>query len=125
VRIFHIATAADWAQAQASGHYTTSTLGLSLQEVGYIHAAREEQWRAVKRRYYAEVYVPLLLLEIDTDLLDSPVVEERPGPGTEETFPHIYGPLNTAAVVGTRSITRSKLPPSTDRPTPSRRRPLP
>ena len=42
-----------------------------------------------------------MLLEIDTDLLDVPVVEEPPAPGVEETFPHIYGPLSAAhAVVG-------------------------
>ena len=42
---------------------------------------------------------PLVLLEIDSDLLDVPVVEEPPAPGVEETFPHIYGPLEPAAVV--------------------------
>ena len=32
MRIFHIATAADWAAAQASGSYTTSTRGVSLDD---------------------------------------------------------------------------------------------
>jgi uncharacterized protein (DUF952 family) len=41
----------------------------------------------------------LVLLEIDTDLLDVPVVEEPPAPGIEETFPHIYGRLEPSAVV--------------------------
>ena len=33
-----------------------------------------------------------MLLVIETDLLDVPVVEEEV-PGTGETFPHLYGPL--------------------------------
>jgi uncharacterized protein (DUF952 family) len=34
--IYHIATASDWAQAQAAGEYTTSTLGRTLAEEGFI-----------------------------------------------------------------------------------------
>ena len=99
MRIFHIATAADWAEAQRTGAYTTSTRGVALEEEGYLHASREDQWEAVRERYYADVTEPLLLLEIDTDLLDVPWVEELPAPTATETFPHIYGPLSPAAVV--------------------------
>lgn len=48
-------------------------------------------------RYYADVVDPLLLLVIDTDLLDVPLVEEEVPGG--DTFPHLYGPLTPAAVV--------------------------
>jgi glutathione S-transferase len=97
VRIFHLATAADWAAAQASGAYTTSTRGVSLADEGFIHASREDQWEGVRERFYADVDEPLVLLAIDTDLLDVPVVEEEvPGGGT---FPHVYGPIRPAAVV--------------------------
>jgi len=99
VRIFHIATAADWAEAQRTGAYTTSTRGVTLEQEGYLHASREDQWEGVRDRYYADFTQPLLLLEIDTDLLDVPLVEEPPAPGVEETFPHIYGPLKPDAVV--------------------------
>jgi glutathione S-transferase len=100
VRIFHLATKADWDAAQTSGAYTTSTYGVSLADEGFIHASRGDQWEGVRERYYAEVEEPLVLLEIDTDLLDVPVVEEPPAPGVVETFPHIYGPISPAAVVG-------------------------
>jgi glutathione S-transferase len=100
VRIFHLATKGDWDAAQASGAYTTSTYGVSLADEGFIHASRADQWEGVRERYYAEVEEPLVLLEIDTDLLDVPVVEEPPAPGVVETFPHIYGPISPAAVVG-------------------------
>jgi glutathione S-transferase len=99
VRIYHVATEADWERAQEAGEYTTSTYGVTLAEEGFIHASRADQWRGVLERFYGEVDEPLVLLEIDTDLLDVPVVEEPPAPESEETFPHIYGPVRPAAIV--------------------------
>ncbi len=99
MRIFHIATLADWTAAQESGAYTTSTRGVTLAEEGYLHASRADQWEGVRAAFYADVTEPLVLLEIDTDLLDVPVVEEVPAPGMTETFPHVYGALAPAAVV--------------------------
>jgi glutathione S-transferase len=98
MRIFHLATRADWEAAQRSGGYTTSTLGRTLAEEGFIHASRADQWRGVRDRFYSGVEEPLVLLVIDTDLLTVPVVEEVPEGGTR-TFPHVYGVLDPAAVV--------------------------
>ncbi len=98
MRIFHIATVADWQVAQRVGSYTTSTYGVTLAEEGFIHASRGDQWRGVRDRFYGEVTEQLVLLTIDTDRLTAPVVEESP-PGVDETFPHIYGPLIPDAVV--------------------------
>ena len=97
-RIFHIATAADWAEARRRGTYTTSTLGRTLAEEGFLHASRGDQWQDVHERFYADVTDPLVLLVIDTERLDVPVVEEAV-PGSDETFPHVYGALDPAAVV--------------------------
>ena len=99
MRIFHIATSADWDAARASGAYTTSTRGVTLEQEGYIHASRADQWEGVRAAFYADVTEPLVLLEIETDLLDVPVVEEPPAPGVAETFPHVYGAIPPAAVV--------------------------
>ena len=104
MRIFHIATLADWEAAQRSGAYTTSTYGVSLEQEGFIHASRADQWEGVHAAFYAEVTEPLVLLEIDTDLLDVPVVEEPPAPGIEETFPHVYGAIAPSAVVGVTAL---------------------
>jgi uncharacterized protein (DUF427 family) len=101
VRIFHIATTADWLRAQETGSYTTSTYGASLADVGYLHAAHGEQVNGVLARYYADVDEPLVILEIESDLLASPWREDEVG---EENFPHIYGPLNIPAVVSTREL---------------------
>ncbi len=98
MQIFHIATVADWRGAQRAGSYTTSTHGVTLADEGFIHASRGDQWQGVRGRFYSEVTEQLVLLSIDTDRLTAPVVEESP-PGTDETFPHIYGPLNPDAVV--------------------------
>lgn len=104
--LFHIALASDWLEAQRSDHYTVSTLGRTLAEEGFIHAAYGDQWQGVRERFYSQVDEPLVLLRIDGELLDVPVVEEPPAPGSAELFPHIYGPLPTSAVV-----TAMPLPP--------------
>ncbi len=104
MRIFHIATQADWDAAQESGAYTTSSYGVTLADEGFIHASRADQWEGVRERYYSDVAEPLVLLEIDTDMLDVPLVEEPPAPGIGETYPHIYGPLKTAAVVAVTGL---------------------
>jgi uncharacterized protein (DUF952 family) len=100
MRIFHIATLADWEAAQEAGTYTTSTLGVTLEEEGFIHCSKADQWEGVLLAYYADVAEPLVLLEIDTDLLGVPVVEEPSTPGVDELFPHVYGAISPAAVVG-------------------------
>lgn len=98
MRIFHIATLADWQEATRTGRYTTSTYGVTLADEGFIHASRADQWQAVRERWYAGASEPLVLLVVDTDRLSAPVVEE-PAPGTTETFPHVYGAIETSAVV--------------------------
>ena len=104
MRIYHLATASDWEQAQRDGAYTTSTRGVTLEQEGFIHASRADQWEGVRDRYYADLEEPLVLLEIDTDLLDVAVVEEPPAPGVIETFPHIYGALKPEAVVAVTPV---------------------
>lgn len=101
MRIFHVALESEWHDALEAGSYRTSTYGRTLLEEGFIHAARSDQVRSVLRRHYAEASENLVLLEIETDLLDVPWREETVG---EESFPHIYGPLPVAAVVSCRDV---------------------
>ena len=98
MRIFHIATVADWAQAQGTGHYTTSTRGRTLEQEGFLHASRREQVPGTFARFYAGAGEPLVLLTIETDRLEVPWREDPVG---EDTFPHVYGPLSPVAVVAT------------------------
>jgi uncharacterized protein (DUF952 family) len=101
MEIFHIATAADWAAAQRSGTYTTSTRGRTLEQEGFIHASRREQLDGVRKAFYADVGEPLVLLTIDTDGLTSPWREDAVG---DDTFPHVYGPINVSAVVSAEPL---------------------
>lgn len=101
--IYHIATARDWAAARRTGTYTTSTLGRTLAEEGFIHASRREQVGGVWRAFYRDAGEPLVLLTIDPAALQAEVREDAVG---EETFPHIYGPIPTAAVVRAQPLTR-------------------
>jgi glutathione S-transferase len=96
--VFHIALAREWEEALARGRYTTSTLGRTLEEEGFVHCAQESQVAFVRSTFYAEVEEPLVLLTVDTDLLTSPCRLE-PVPGQHEPFPHVHGPLDLAAVV--------------------------
>ena len=106
--IFHIAERSRWEAARLAGSYAQSTLGQTLEEVGFLHAAREDQWQEVLERHYSDVRAPLLLLVIDTDKLTSPWREEPVSvDGVDQTFPHIHGPLNPGAVVEVRPIARS------------------
>ncbi|WP_244929327.1 DUF952 domain-containing protein [Nocardioides sp. W7] len=102
--IYHVATAADWTAAQVTGEYTTSTYGVTLAQEGFLHCSREDQWRGVLARYYADVREPLVLLVIDTDRVGVPVVEEPPAPGAAETYPHVYGALGPASVIEVRPL---------------------
>ena len=104
MRIFHIATLVDWERARQTGAYTTSTVGRSLDDEGFLHASRREQVAEVFERYYRDVPDALVLLTIDTDLLEVPWREDQVG---EQTYPHIYGPLAPGAVVAVQPITGS------------------
>ena len=102
--IHHVATAADWASAQATGAYDTSTRGRTLAEEGFLHAARPEQVAGVLERYYAGVTEPLVLLTVDTDLLDELGVPSREDPVGDDTLPHVYAALPPPAVVAVEPI---------------------
>ncbi len=71
----------------------------------------------MRDRYYADVTEPLVLLVLDTALLTSPVVEE-PAPGSAETFPHVYGPIDVDAVVQTIPLGTPRLRRWRRRPSP-------
>jgi len=105
MRIFHIATLDDWKQAQESGTYATSTYGRTLEQEGFIHAAYHDQVPGVRDRHYAHVAEPLVVLEIESDLLGAEVRDEPVG---DLRFPHVYGTIPTSAVVAWRP---ARLPP--------------
>lgn len=97
-RIYHIAVRSDWERALADGAYTRSTVDKTLAEEGFIHASAASQVVTTANTYYRDVPGDLVLLVIDPGRLDAEVRYEDV-PGAELPFPHIYGPLNTSAVL--------------------------
>jgi uncharacterized protein (DUF952 family) len=98
--IYHIAAAADWEQAQREGAYTTSTRGRTLAEEGFIHASTAPQVAPVANAFY-QGEPDQLLLVIDTERV-GPELRYELVPGQPDPYPHIYGPLNTGAVLEAR-----------------------
>lgn len=94
--IFHLAIPEDWAAAFATGEYTTSTRGMTLDEVGFIHCSTRAQLSGTANRFYADLE-QLVILTIDPLLVPSPIVFE-PGADLDVLFPHIFGPLPVGAV---------------------------
>lgn len=102
MRVLHLTTAGDWAQAQRSGSYTVSTRGRTLEQEGYIHCSQPHQVEPARQRYFDGV-PDLVLLEVETDLLTAPWRTEQLA-GMAEAHPHVYGPIDLAAVVEVRPV---------------------
>jgi len=91
--VCHIAARAEWARALAAGAYRTG----SLDTEGFIHGSTAEQVAATADRLFAGRR-DLVLLFVDSDRLQAALrfepVTDPPG----AVFPHIFGPINLAAV---------------------------
>lgn len=105
-RIWHLALTADWEAAKAQGSYATSTRGLTLDQVGFIHCSYAAQVARVARLFYVDEQAPLTLLGIDPERLAAAGIEVRAEPGDPahpdgERFPHVYGAIPVACVTET------------------------
>lgn len=96
--IYHITFRKDWENAQAKGNYEHP----SLQEEGFIHCSQESQISGVIERYY-QGQSNLVKLVIDTDKLTSRYVFDW-SPSVQDSFPHVYGPINLDAVTNVISL---------------------
>ena len=105
--LYHLALADDWQQARQLGEYRISTRGQSLEQVGFIHASYAHQLEGTHQRFYADVS-DLRLLVIDPTRLAAHgiAVRSEAAPGTDELFPHLYGPLPLDAVCLVERYTR-------------------
>jgi uncharacterized protein (DUF952 family) len=96
--IYHLTTKPEWEQAQARGRYESN----SLADEGYIHCSEERQIPGVLERYF-QGKSQLLKLVIETSRLTSPLYYDW-SPSIEDTFPHVYGPINLDAVISVEEI---------------------
>lgn len=98
--IYHITTKAAWKAAMRSQTYRAD----SLETQGFIHTSGREQITRVADAVYRGQR-DLVLLVIDPEMLQPELRWEAPDPTIPaehqpaEQFPHIYGPVNTDAVI--------------------------
>ena len=108
-RLAHLALRTDWAAALAAGRYEVSTRGMTLAEVGFIHASARSQLAGVRSRFYADLEpAELVVLVVDVEAAGVPLRWD-PAPGGE-LFPHLYGPRPVSAVVAVLPVTGDDLP---------------
>jgi uncharacterized protein (DUF952 family) len=91
--IYHVTKAADWNAAKQRGYYEHP----SLKDEGFIHCSQDQQVAGVLKRYFGG-QKDLIKLVIDTDKLTSKFVFDW-SPSLADTFPHVYGPINSDAVI--------------------------
>jgi uncharacterized protein (DUF952 family) len=96
--IYHLVFPEYWAKFEGAAEYVSETLDVEK----FIHCSRKEQLSGVLERFFAGVN-DLLIVEIDESKLTSPLLYEAV-PDSEETFPHIFGPINREAIVGIGSV---------------------
>ncbi|MDX1935164.1 MAG: DUF952 domain-containing protein [Capsulimonadales bacterium] len=90
--LLHIVDRSAWERAAVTGEYRAD----SLETEGFVHLSTPEQVLLPANRFYRG-RTGLVLLVIDSARLTAPLrFEAVPGHGT---FPHLFGPLNTNAVL--------------------------
>ncbi|MBC8145497.1 MAG: DUF952 domain-containing protein [bacterium] len=96
--LFHIAEHDRWKACVDSGKYSPASLATE----GFIHCSYERQVQRSLDKFFAS-HDEVILLEIDPVLLRSGLKVE---PADGDSFPHIYGEINTDAVVVAELIIR-------------------
>lgn len=103
--IYHLAPAARW----ESWPNDTPYLPAEYQADGFIHCtAGDELMLNVANTFYRSASGRFVLLVIAADRLTSPLVWEQPGDHLAPLFPHIYGPIDAAAIVEVRAVRRAE-----------------
>lgn len=102
--ILHIAHRTDWNKALDDGVYAVSSRGVTLDQVGFIHASSPEQVSRVAEFIYADDSEELVVLVLDPTAIRNAGIEIRLEDGGDgELFPHIYGPINPAWIASVES----------------------
>ncbi len=97
--IYHLVLPAHWQGFGPGDAYVSDT----FDQEGFIHLSTENQVPGVLERYYRGV-PRLLKLHVDEAKLTSELKYEAATGG--DLFPHLYGPLNRAAVARVKEITQ-------------------
>ena len=91
---YHLVPVEEWQAKQQGDEYTPQAFAMD----GFIHTTNGlEELAAVGNRYYKDDPRGYLALILDVANIVSPVRYDDP----DQIFPHIYGPLNPSAIIGT------------------------
>ncbi|MER7538558.1 DUF952 domain-containing protein [Streptomyces sp. NPDC097704] len=106
--IYHVVTPAEWS-ARPEEPYAPA----SLAEDGFVHCSPDEPTTlAVVNAYFRGVTGPLLVLLLDESRLTARTEWEAaaptppPGVSEETLFPHVFGPIDRAAVDAVLEVVR-------------------
>ncbi len=109
--IYHLAPLERWKTWPAEQPYLPAEFAAD----GFVHCTGEsDTMLAVANRFYQGVPGAFVMLLIDPERLSAPLRWEAPadpapnaGPPLAPLFPHIYGPIDRAAIVGVREVQRA------------------
>ena len=101
--IYHLCGESLFRAGFSGGHYRPDSLAAE----GFIHCAGQREVVAIANDLFSDLRERVLVLEIDTRVLESPVRWEEPAPlgrggqthlqGSPH-FPHVYGPIEADAI---------------------------
>ena len=102
--IYHLAPAARWHNWPGDQPYLPAEYAAD----GFIHCtAGDALMIAVANRFYRATAGDYVLLVIDPAQLSAPLKWEPSGDDLAALFPHIYGPIDRAAVQEVRAVLRA------------------
>lgn len=95
----HLVPAADWAAADRTRPYEAA----SLVSEGFIHCTDGDgELLRTADRHYRDDPRPFVVLTVDLDLVTAPWSVADPA----GIYPHVFGPIDQAAIVAVRSLVR-------------------
>lgn len=97
--LYHLASSVEWADYQLDG----SIVPTSLDTEGFIHCSWGHQVEGTVAKHFAGA-TDLLALQIDPDGLGDVRLVEEDSYGSGQTFPHAFGPIPVAAVLGATAL---------------------
>jgi uncharacterized protein (DUF952 family) len=101
--IYHLAPADRWHNWPAEQPY----LPAEYDADGFVHCtAGDELMLRIANGFYRSTPGDFVLLVLDPARLTAPLKWEQSTDGLDMLFPHIYGPIDRAAVVEVRDVRR-------------------
>lgn len=99
-RLYHLASAQEWAAYQAGGAVAPASLGTE----GFVHCSWGRQVAGTIEKHFAGA-AGLLALELDPSAFGATALVEEDSYGSGQAFPHAYGAIPVGAVVAALPVT--------------------